>query len=53
MDPKALPEGVDPAIVKAKMEAGLSFEQAVEVCLTQIENDKAQAKSEKKSKSEK
>lgn len=38
-----LPSGVDFETVKAKMAAGLTKEQAIEVCQTQAEHDKALA----------
>jgi hypothetical protein len=39
---KTLPEGIDEADVKAKVAAGLTREQAIEVLLAQKEHDEAQ-----------
>jgi len=36
-----LPEGIDPAVVKAKIDAGLSQEQAIEVAVSQKNQDDA------------
>jgi hypothetical protein len=49
LNPDSVPDQVDPAIVAQKMAAGLTKDQAIEVCLAQIANDKA-AKKEAKSK---
>ena len=50
LNPESVPDRVDPELVKQKMAAGLTKDQAVEVCLAQIANDKAAAKAEKAAK---
>lgn len=47
---KRIPKGIDEDLVRRKMEAGLSKEQAVDAVLRQIEEDERQAKADKKSK---
>jgi hypothetical protein len=51
INPDSVPDEIDPVIVAAKVAAGLTKDQAIEVCLAQIENDKAMAKAAKSKKS--
>jgi hypothetical protein len=49
MNPLTLPEGIDPKEVQAKMDAGLSKDQAIEVLVNQASHDKNLKRQEKKS----
>ena len=49
MNPKTIPEGIDHEDVKAKMTAGLTQDQAVEVLVNQKERDTLLSKAMKKS----